>query len=163
MTSTARQSLGDRGEAVVAKHARCPGCKSAQRTFRLLPNNFKCADVVCDFCGYLAQVKTQKTKTNLPSVCPRTFMGAAWGPQAERMAAGIYFSLYLVVEDPRGQMAIWFVPRDLQVPEMFIPRTPLSVTAKRSGWQGFVIDTSKAMASPVRYEAGGVLEFRFNN
>jgi hypothetical protein len=75
------------------------------------------------------------------------------------MAAGIYFSLYFVVENDQGVRAIWFLPRDLQSPEMFVPRTPLSSTAKRAGWQGFVIDLSKASAQPVRYADGVVTDF----
>jgi hypothetical protein len=27
-----------------------------------LPSNFKCADVICDFCGYLAQVKAARVR-----------------------------------------------------------------------------------------------------
>lgn len=149
MSPTSKQSLGDRGEQVVAKTVRCPGCKRPERTFRTLPPNFKCADVVCDFCGYLAQVKAKSVKGALPDDCPRVFPGAAWGPQRARMEAGIYFSLYLVLENEEGAVAIWFLPRDLQNPGMFVPRAPLSATARRAGWQGFTIETSKAMAPPV--------------
>ena len=55
--ATTKQKLGTAGEELVAKHARCPGCKRTDKSFKLLPPNFKCADLVCDFCGYLAQVK----------------------------------------------------------------------------------------------------------
>ena len=72
----------------------CPSCKR-NRTLVRLPTNFKCADLICDFCGYLAQVKTA-TKTDI-SVVPNQVMGAAWGPQQERMKAGIYFPLFLVL------------------------------------------------------------------
>ncbi len=89
-------------------------------------------------------------------------MGAAWGPQQERMAAGIYFSLYLVVESEDGRIGIWFLPRDLQTPEMFVPRNPLGPGAKRAGWQGFMIDIAKATAPPIRYADGDAVEFRFN-
>lgn len=95
--------------------------------------------------------------------CPRQFLGAAWGPQQERMLAGIYFSLYLVVENDTGAMGIWFLPRDLQTPEMFAARKPLSPSAKRAGWQGFMIDTSKATAPPVRHADGDVVEFRIGS
>ncbi len=162
MSPSARQSLGTRGEQLVAKRVRCPGCKRDERTFRVLPPNFKCADVVCDFCGYLAQVKTKGVKGQLPDSCPAQILGAAWGPQQARMQAGIFFSLYIVLENESGQMAIFFLPRDLQTPEMYIARKPLSSAAKRAGWQGFMIDTAKALAPPVRYADGDVVEFRFN-
>jgi hypothetical protein len=57
--------------------------------------NFRCADVICDFCGYLAQVKT--TERADVNTAPGSLMGAAWEPQNERMAAGIYFPLFIVV------------------------------------------------------------------
>jgi type II restriction enzyme len=58
---TKRQILGRFGEMCVAKDCRCPKCKR-NRTLKRLPNNFKCADVICDFCGYLAQVKAVTVK-----------------------------------------------------------------------------------------------------
>lgn len=76
------------------------------------------------------------------------------------MTAGIFFSLYLVVEGEDGKMGVWFLPRDLQTLEMFVPRKPLSSKAKRSGWQGFMIDSAKATAPPIRYSNGDVVEFR---
>ncbi len=151
MSPTAKQSLGTRGEDHVAKTARCPGCKRKERTLRTLPPNFKCADVVCDFCGYLLQVKTKSVKGPLPIVCPKKILGGAWGPQKERMDAGIYFSLFIVVENDAGKVVTFFLPRDLQTPEMFVERKPLSATAKRAGWTGFTIDVSKALSPPVMF------------
>jgi len=160
MSPTSRQDLGSRGEQVVARNVKCPGCKPTERTFRVLPTNFKCADVVCDFCGYLAQVKTKSIKGPLPETSPTVIPGAAWSPQQQRMDAGIYFSLYVVVENEEGKMSIFFLPRDLQTRQMFVPRKPLSATARRAGWQGYMIDTSKALAAPIRYADGDVVEFR---
>lgn len=54
--STLKQDLGEFGEEMVSKHCVCPKCKKGNFLKRL-PNNFKCADLVCDFCGYLGQVK----------------------------------------------------------------------------------------------------------
>ena len=66
------------------------------------------------------------------------------------MNAGIYFSLFIVLEDNYGDHAIYFLPTELQTKEMFVPRSPLSSTARRAGWQGFLIDLSKALAPPIR-------------
>ena len=116
-----------------------------------MPPNFKCADIVCDFCGFLAQVKS--TTVNRGSLNhPPKILGAAWGPQKERMDAGIYFSLYVVAVtrgDPKSY-AIYFLPSELQTPNMFIPRKPLSAAAKRAGWQGYMIDLEQALGAPVR-------------
>ena len=150
MERTTRQQTGDLGEEIVVKTQRCPGCKRDLKTLRRLPNNFKCADVICDFCGYLAQVKSTRAKGDLPESCPLTLMGAAYGPQRERMDAGIYFSMYVVVLDQLNNAAIFFLPRDMQTDEMFVERPPLKETARRAGWIGTKIDFTKALALPTR-------------
>jgi type II restriction enzyme len=162
MSPTAKQSLGNQGEELIARKVRCPGCKRSERTLRRLPPNFKCADVICDFCGYLAQVKTKSLRGALPEECPSNIPGAAWGPQRARMEADIYFSLFIVVANDAGMMAIFFLPRDLQLPDMFVPRKPLGPSARRAGWQGFMIDFSRALGRPTRYSDGDVVEFRCN-
>ena len=88
--------------------------------------------MICDFCGYLAQVKTT-TVVAIQSV-PKAVLGAAWGPQKERMDAAIYFPLFLVLVTPdRRNYSIFYLSADLQKPELFQARTPLSQTAKRHG------------------------------
>jgi type II restriction enzyme len=131
---TKNQVLGSWGEALVAKKFACPRCKRFS-TLRRLPPNFKCADIICDFCGYLAQVKTM----TVPDVArvPKSVLGAAWGPQQKRMKAGIYFPLYLVLKNGR-RSAIYYLPTEFQTPRMFKKRAPLSRTATRAGWQGFI-------------------------
>ena len=135
-TPTARQATGILGEQRVTQDCVCPRCKRPKTLVRL-PTNFKCADVICDFCGYVAQVKTATTLF-IESI-PKTVLGAAWGPQKARMDAAIYFPLFLVLVAPSMKdYSIFYLPTDLQDPGMFYPRTPLSLTARRSGWQGFV-------------------------
>jgi hypothetical protein len=145
---TARQTLGEFGEQRVVKDCGYPRCKRS-RTLVRLPPNFKCADVICDFCGYLGQVKTT-TVTNV-QVIPRQILGAAWGPQRERMEAGIYFPLFLVLATAdRTSYAIYYLPADLQRPQMFKPRTPLSPNARRAGWTGFLYDLDSVRSALVR-------------
>jgi len=133
---TEKQKLGEFGERAVARKCHCPKCKKS-KTLKLLPPNFKCADIVCDFCGYLGQVKTNTTKDI--DRLPKKVLGAAWGPQQQRMAAGIYFPLFLVLVC-ESKHAIYYLPADLQRSELFVPRKPLSKTARRAGWQGFYYD-----------------------
>jgi type II restriction enzyme len=95
--------------------------------------------LICDFCGYLAQVKAASVANIGKS--PKTVMGAAWGPQKSRMDAGIYFPLYLVLVERGGaEFAIYYLAADLQPPHIFQPRKPLSSQAKRAGWQGFLYE-----------------------
>lgn len=131
--STEKQVLGRWGEKLVAKKYACPRCKRFF-TLRRLPANFKCADIICDFCGYLEQVKTISVSD--VSVVPKSILGAAWKPQQERMKAGIYFPLYLVLRSGT-ESAVYYLPTEFQLPRMFKKRKPLSKTARRAGWQGF--------------------------
>ena len=70
-------------------------------------------------------------------------MGGAWSVQKERMDAGIYFPLFIVLLNEKKKTAIYYLSADLQPPDMFEPRKPLSSKAKRAGWQGFKYDLSK--------------------
>ena len=148
MSGSERKSLGNWGEKKVSEICFCPSCKR-RGVIKLLPVNFKCADLICDFCGYLSQVKTSVV-TDV-SVIPRKILGAAWEPQRERMAAAIYFSLYLVlVLKDRSDFSIFFLSKDLQEDEMFVPRKPLSPTAKRAGWQGYFLQLNNVKDRFVR-------------
>jgi type II restriction enzyme len=135
---TERQLLGAFGEQKVIRDCECPRCKR-NRTLVRLPNNFKCADVICDFCGYVAQVKTAKVPN--VDVVPSTILGAAWGPQKERMDSAVYFPLFLVLTSPlMSEYSIFYLSADLQSLSMLRPRSPLSAKARRAGWQGFMYD-----------------------
>ncbi|HEV7660225.1 MAG TPA: DpnI domain-containing protein [Allosphingosinicella sp.] len=136
--ATAKQELGALGERLVVQNCACPHCKQA-RTLVPLRANFKCADIICDFCGYLAQVKASTSADG--STPPKLLLGAAWGPQKKRMDAGIYFPLFLVLVAPKlSRFSIHYLAADLQTPALFLARTPLSETARRAGWQGFYYD-----------------------
>ena len=59
------------------------------------------------------------------------------------MDAGIYFPLFLVIV-AGSESAIYYLPSDLQSPDMFVSRKPLSGTARRAGWQRLYYDLSEA-------------------
>ena len=136
---TDKQKLGVFGEDLVVKNLICQKCKR-KKTLKKLPMNFKCADLICDFCGFLAQIKSSNVK-NINNL-PNSILGAAWKPQQERMDAGIYFPLYLVLINGKNY-SIFYLAADLQSKDIFIPRKPLSASAKRAGWQGFMYNISK--------------------
>lgn len=67
------------------------------------------------------------------------------------MDAGIYIPLFVVVvEEKTRDYAIYYLSGDLQVPQMFHPRKPLSSSARRAGWQGFIYDMDLVKDSFVR-------------
>ena len=107
--------------------------------------------MVCDFCGYLAQVKTSVVRD--VSQVPKRILGAAWEPQRQRMEAGIYFPLFLVLcTADHAAHATFYLSADLQRPEIFIQRAPLSPTARRAGWTGFLYDLAAVHSSVVRLD-----------
>ena len=86
-------------------------------------------------------MKTKSVKD--VAAVPKYVLGGSWKPQEERMASGIYFSLYLVLKSEiDGSSAVYFLPKDLQAQSMFEARKPLSNTAKRAGWTGYRINVS---------------------
>ena len=134
------QLIGDKGEKFVIRKMNCLKCKRTG-TLKLLPRNFKCADIICDFCGHTSQVKTfRKDGEGLPN----QILGAAWGPLEQRINAGIYHALWIVRMNQRNEKCceIWLVTSEAQSPEMFIIRKPLAPNARRAGWQGYNIDVA---------------------
>lgn len=144
---TNKQLTGDKGEVLIAKKGSCPECGRA-RTLKRLPANFKCADIICDFCGFLAQVKSNNVSDL--SVMPKAILGAAWGPQKERMDEGIVFPLYLVFYSGR-QYRVFFLARKFIKSSMYKPRKPLSENARRAGWQGYMIITKNLKWVEVKF------------
>ena len=83
-----------------------------------------------------------KSKIVKAEKIPKKILGAAWKPQKERMDAGIYFPLYIVLKN--GQKSgIYYLPVDYQDREIFEARKPLSSTAKRAGWQGYYFNLTR--------------------
>jgi hypothetical protein len=141
--ATDKQKLGEYGVSFVKKNFHCPRCKRKSTLWSLIPN-FECADIICNFCGYLAQVKAKNVEdvNTLPDMIP----GAGWNPQEKRLNVGVYFSLFVVLVSKRGRKkehSVYFLPAELQERNLYQPRNPLSPTAKRAGWQGFDYDLRK--------------------
>ena len=142
--ATKHQVLGARGERAVGQHVPCPRCGRARHLARL-PANFQCADLICKFCGFLAQVKAV-TLDSGANVFPDRVLGAAWGPQQAQMISDIFHGLYLVGFSPKGRLIrIDYIPAHILrvTPDVFEPRNPLRPTAKRAGWQGFYYNLTK--------------------
>lgn len=135
--TTKQQALGAWGEQIVARMCWCPRCKR-QGTLKRLREGFKCADLLCDFCGCAAQVKTTTGKR--ATVLPGYILGAAWKPQEERLRAGVYLPLFIVVRESARVFAIHFVSSEIQSRSMYMPRQALSASARRPGWRGFTYD-----------------------
>lgn len=149
MPPTANQDRGRRGELAVRDHVPCPRCRRAKH-LTPLPTNFQCADLICKFCGFLAQVKSV---TLSGEELPARVLGAAWGPQHDQIVAGIYQPLFVAGFSSGGRLVrIDYIPAHIlaAVPTVFEPRNPLSSTAKRAGWRGFNYNLSRLPAIGVK-------------
>jgi hypothetical protein len=127
---------------MVGRHVPCPRCNKPRHLAKL-QRNFQCADLICKFCGYLAQVKAA---TLSGTTRPDRVLGAAWAPQHEQIIAGIYHGLFIVGFSQVGRLVrIDYIPAHIlqTTPEIFEPRNPLRPTAKRAGWQGFNYNLTK--------------------
>ena len=61
--------------------------------------------------------------------------------------SGIYHGLFIAGFNPRGKLVrIDFVPSHVlqAAPDGFEPRRPLSPSAKRAGWQGFIYNPDES-------------------
>jgi type II restriction enzyme len=140
VVATENQLLGQRGEKAVCSHIVCPQCGRSKQ-LRTLPPNFECVDVICKFCGFLAQVKATSVAGTFDAL-PSSVLGGAWGPQHQRIIAGIFHPLYVATFTGLVLRRIDYVPAHMlsAYPSVFKPRKKLSTSAKRSGWQGFSYD-----------------------
>lgn len=149
--STKKQRNGARGERLVARRCSCPKCKR-NKTFRQLKNGFECADLICKFCGFLAQVKAAAVNdlTQIPNYVP----SAAWRPMQERLAAGIYIPLFLVLftKTRRPSSAIYYLSPDLQELKMFRIRNPSKVKERKNPFAGYGYDFSRLKDAFVRLD-----------
>ena len=131
--STTRQQLGDRGELEVSRRALCPGCGGAKR-LKPLSQNFECADLICKFCGFLAQVKATTLAAEAEGF-PSRIQGAGWRPKRDQIRAGIYHGLFLVGYSPKGKLVrIEYIPPHIlqATPNLYVPRV-IGPGAKRAG------------------------------
>ena len=154
--TTPKQDLGKLGERAVCRYVKCPRCNRS-RQLRPLTQNFECVDVICKFCGFLAQVKATNQKSGEKR--PARIVGAAWGPQHERIINGIYHALYVATFVNNRLTRIDYIPAHMLEahPGVYKPRNKLSETAQRAGWQGFMYDLRELpdVGSIQVYPAGG--------
>lgn len=105
---TILQEIGNTGEQAVKDHCVCPKCNKGR--LKILPPNFKCADVICDFCGFLAQVKARNVKRKKQEI--KKLPRAAWKPQKERMDVKIFFPLFIVDILKAQPIQIYFLDKE---------------------------------------------------
>jgi hypothetical protein len=111
-----KKAKGDLAEELVCSKIKCPVCKGGR--LRRLPANFPCADVICSFCGSMAQVKYH-TVTNPEVEYVSRLPGATWKTQKRRIEAGTCLPIYVVLYFRDEPIRILYLPIEFQLPEVF--------------------------------------------
>ena len=142
MPETAQQTSGRLGELAVCRTVSCPRC--GRPRLSTLPRNFDCADVICRFCGFLAQVKSV---TSADGSWPTTLPGGSWPRQQEQIISGIFHALYVVAFAPssRKLVSIDYVPSHIlqAAPDIYVPRKPTKPVGRTTPFLGFRYDSRK--------------------
>ena len=104
-----RSDTGRIGEEAVVRFVKCPRCNEKKLT-RLVERGFPCVDVICKFCGFLAQVKSTIGEVGER---PTRALGANWEPQKKQILADIFHALYVVSVENGKANRIWYVPEHM--------------------------------------------------
>lgn len=145
MPQTVQQAAAEAGEVAVCKKVACPRCARPRLT--RLPNNFDCADVICRFCGFMAQVKSV---TSASGEWPNTIPGGSWPRQQEQIIGGIFHALFVVAFEPKKRhlVSIDYVPSHVlqAVPDAYVPRKPTHPAGRSNPFLGFRYDSRRIPA-----------------
>jgi hypothetical protein len=145
VSPTQQQLSGKLGEEAVCRTLACPQC--SKRRLSPLPTNFDCVDVICRFCGFMAQVKSISSRKG---IWPNTIPGGSWPRQHEQIIAGIFHSLFVVALEPgtRRLVSIDYVPSHIlrAVPDAYVPRKPTKPLGRSTPFLGFRYDSRRIPA-----------------
>lgn len=123
------QKIRVMGELWVADNMFCPCCGNCHLT--KLDNNLPVADLRCDNCGELFELKTKKG-----NLCTRISDGA-YSTMLERISSESNPDLLAMTYDDEYCINdLILIPKFFFVPQIIEKRKPLSSSAKRSGWEG---------------------------
>lgn len=108
----------------------CLSCEADE--LQRLADNTPIADFECEICAATYQVKAKNGRFH------STIAGAAYAPTLRALRAGKLPNYVLVEYDPRFSIVVFAsgIPGTAFREESIVARKPLSVTARRAGWQG---------------------------
>lgn len=117
-------------EGWVAANAFCPSCGATPLT--AFAANSPVADFHCGVCAEEYELKATKGRTD------RKLVNGAWGAMKARLAAANNPSLMVMGYDKARTRVtdLIVVPSHFFTEAIIEPRRPLSMTARRAGWQG---------------------------
>jgi hypothetical protein len=126
----------------------CLNCKSD--TLDRLPENTPVSDFACPSCDCNYQLKAKNGRFGA------RIAGAAYRPTIEAIRSRAFPEHVFVEFDTRFGTVVFVdaIPGRLITEDRIVPRTPLSATAKRAGWQGCTIVISDLASVRIVAPAG---------
>lgn len=130
------QKIRVMSESWVGKNLFCPSCGNPHLSN--LPNNMPVADLRCEHCGEVYELKSKKGKFG------NKITAGDYSAMIHRITSSDNPDLILMEYTDDLQINnIIFIPKFFLVPSMIEKRKPLSSDARRSGWTGCNILYSK--------------------
>ena len=116
-------------EAWVSNNVFCPCC--GREHIRDLKNNLPVADMQCDNCGEIFELKSKSGKIG------NKIVDGAYSTMMQRINSAANPELFVMQYTPEFEVTdLTLIPKFFFVPGIIEKRKPLSQTAQRAGWVG---------------------------
>jgi len=129
--------VGEALENYIKDNINCPRCN--ENNFEKCKTNEKSKDLICIGCNQNIQVKgksaTQKQVNMIKNINKFKTIGGEYSTTLKNMDQQIDY-LIILYEKPYKIINILYIKYENINLSCIIPRKPLSINAKRAGWQG---------------------------
>lgn len=121
-------------EKWVLDNYKCPFCSGTLKPFS---NNNKCSDFYCGKCNESFELKSKKGRFS------KRISGAEYKTTVEKVSSNENPNWILLEHNGLFVTRLILLPKQFVYAEMVIPREPLGENARRTGWQGCILDLNK--------------------
>jgi len=133
--------IGEACEYYVKQNIRCIRCNT--NNFEKCRNNEKSMDLICMDCAQKYQIKAKKsTEKEIENIKLKHIfktIGGEYSTTLYNVSKNIDYIIILYENHSYAIKNILYIKNEHITTDCIIPRTPLSLTAKRAGWQGCTI------------------------
>ena len=133
--------VGEACEEYIKNNIKCVRCKNAN--FEKCKTNEKSKDLICLECNQKYQIKakcaSQKQINNIMSKNEIKTIGGEYSTTKHNINENIDYIIIIYEKNSYEIKKILYIKNEFINAECIIPRKPLSLTAKRAGWQGCII------------------------
>ena len=130
--------VGEAGEYYIKSKIRCVRCND--NNFEKCKTNEQSKDLICISCNQKYQVKaksvTQKQVINIKNKKKFKTIGGEYSTTLKNINEQIDYIIILYEKQSYKIINILYIKNENINSVCIIPRKPLSITAKRAGWQG---------------------------